>query len=93
MNLPNHIAIIMDGNGRWGKKKYNNRLIGHKYGIENIKSILKFCLKKKILNLTIYAFSKDNLKRSKKEVVNLFNLFEKYFLKNEKFFNEKKNIN
>lgn len=90
MNLPKHIAIIMDGNGRWGIKKHNSRLIGHKHGIENLKSILKFCLNKKILNLTIYAFSKDNLKRSKKEVVNLFNLFEKYFLKNEKYFNDQK---
>ncbi len=90
MKLPNHIAIIMDGNGRWGKKKYNSRIVGHKYGIENIKSILNFCLNRKILNLTIYALSKDNLDRPKKEVVNLFTLFEKYFLKNEKSFEEKK---
>ena len=47
MNLPNHIAIIMDGNGRWGKKKFNNRLIGHERGIKNIKNIVEFCLKKK----------------------------------------------
>ena len=49
MNLPNHIAIIMDGNGRWGKKKFNNRLIGHERGIENIKNIVEFCIKKKYL--------------------------------------------
>ena len=47
MNLPNHIAIIMDGNGRWGKKKYNNRLLGHEKGIKNIKNIVQFCIKKK----------------------------------------------
>ena len=47
MNLPNHIAIIMDGNGRWGKKKFNNRLIGHERGIRNIKNIVEFCIKKK----------------------------------------------
>ena len=48
MTNPNHIAIIMDGNGRWGKKKFNNRLAGHRKGIENIKSILEFVLLKKI---------------------------------------------
>jgi undecaprenyl diphosphate synthase len=42
MKSPNHIAIIMDGNGRWGLKKYNNRLIGHHYGIKNIKNIINF---------------------------------------------------
>jgi len=47
MNLPNHIAIIMDGNGRWGKKKFNNRLLGHEKGIDNIKNIIGFCIKKK----------------------------------------------
>lgn len=90
MTLPNHIAIIMDGNGRWGKKKYKNKLLGHKYGIENIKNIIKYCIYKKINHLTLYAFSKDNLKRSAKEVSNLFSLFEKYFRENEYFFDEKK---
>ncbi len=90
MTLPNHIAIIMDGNGRWGKKKFGNRVIGHKYGIENIKNILKYCLKKKISNLTLYALSRDNLKRSKKEIQNLYDLFKKYFLTNENFFDKKK---
>ena len=47
MNLPNHIAIIMDGNGRWGKKKFNNRLLGHEKGIKNIKKIIEFCITKK----------------------------------------------
>ena len=49
MSLPNHIAIIMDGNGRWGKKNFNNRLIGHEKGIKNIRNIVEFCIKKKYL--------------------------------------------
>ena len=91
MNLPNHIAIIMDGNGRWGKKKYNNRLLGHEKGIKNIKNILEFCLKKKISNLTIYALSKDNLKkRNKGEINNIFKLLEKYLNKNISYFRKYK---
>ena len=78
MTNPNHIAIIMDGNGRWGKKKFNNRLAGHRKGIENIKSILEFVLLKKINHLTLYAFSRDNfLKRGKNEINNSF-LFNNY---------------
>ena len=52
MTIPKHIAIIMDGNGRWGLKKYNSRLAGHKHGVENIKPIIELCIKKKIKNLT-----------------------------------------
>ena len=58
MNLPNHIAIIMDGNGRWGKKKFNNRLLGHEKGIENIKNIVRFCIKKKYLTLLFMHYQK-----------------------------------
>ena len=77
MNLPNHIAIIMDGNGRWGKKKFNNRLLGHEKGIKNIKKIIEFCITKKIPNLTLYALSKDNLiKRNKSEINNIFDLLK-----------------
>ncbi len=91
MNLPNHIAIIMDGNGRWGKKKYNNRLLGHEKGIKNIKNILEFCIKKKISNLTIYALSKDNFKkRNKREINNIFKLLEKYLNKNIFYFKKYK---
>jgi undecaprenyl diphosphate synthase len=88
MSLPNHIAIIMDGNGRWGKKKFNNRSLGHKFGIKNIKNIINFCIKKNIPNLTLFAFSQDNFKRSKHEVSYLFSLFKDYFFKNEKFFDD-----
>ena len=91
MNLPNHIAIIMDGNGRWGKKKFNNRLIGHERGIKNIKNIVEFCLKKKIPNLTIYALSKDNLKkRNKNEINNIFKLLKNYLSKNINYFKKYK---
>ena len=91
MKSPNHIAIIMDGSGRWGVKKYNSRLTGHKYGVKNIKSIINFCLKKEIKNLTLFALSSDNLaKRKKKEIHNLFNLLEKYLGENIKYFVEKK---
>ena len=91
MNLPNHIAIIMDGNGRWGKKKFNNRLIGHEKGIKNIKNIVEFCLKKKIPHLTIYALSKDNLKkRNKNEINNIFKLLKNYLQKNIYYFKKYK---
>ena len=91
MNLPNHIAIIMDGNGRWGKKKFNNRLIGHERGIENIKNIVEFCIKKKIPHLTVYALSKDNLKkRNKNEINNIFNLLRNYLSKNIHYFKKYK---
>lgn len=95
MILPNHVAIIMDGNGRWGVKKYNNRLIGHQYGIKNIKNIINFFLLKKIKNVTLYAFSHDNFcKRKKKEINNIFDLLEKYLGANKNFFIERKiNLN
>ena len=91
MNLPNHIAIIMDGNGRGGKKKFNNRLLGHEKGIGNIKNIIAFCIKKKIPNLTIYALSKDNLKkRNKREINNIFRLLKNYLNKNIVYFKKYK---
>lgn len=83
MKVPNHVAIIMDGNGRWGLKKHNSRLIGHEYGIKNIRSIVNYCKKKKIKNLTLYALSVDNInKRSQKEIKNLFSLLYNYLIKN-----------
>ena len=91
MTNPKHIAIIMDGNGRWGLKKYNSRLAGHKHGVENIKPIIEFCIKKKIKNLTIYALSRDNLNnRKKREVLHLFSLFKEYLEKNIYYFKKQK---
>jgi len=91
MKNPNHIAIIMDGNRRWGEKNLNNKLAGHQHGIKNIKKILNTCLKKKISILTIYALSYDNLKnRSQTEIKALFDLIYKFIKKNQDYFLLKK---
>lgn len=92
---PNHIAIIMDGNGRWGKKKNKNRAYGHKAGVANIKKFLIFFIKNNIKNLTLYALSADNLKkRNYLEVDNLFNLLIDYLKENKEIFNKNKiNLN
>ena len=87
MKSPNHIAIVMDGNGRWGVKNHNSRLIGHQYGLKNIRNIVRYCLKNKIKNLTLFALSSDNLKkRENKEINNLFSLLDDYLKKNIYFF-------
>ena len=80
MNPINHVAIIMDGNGRWGLKKKKSRNIGHKAGLNTIEKIIRETIKKKIRFLTLYAFSTENWKRPKKEINFLFNLL-KDFLK------------
>jgi undecaprenyl diphosphate synthase len=76
--LPNHIAIIMDGNGRWAKKRKLERIIGHQKGIESAKEIVRFCREVGIKVLTLYAFSIDNWKRPKREIQTLMNLLKKY---------------
>ena len=81
MNPINHVAIIMDGNGRWGLKYKNSRNAGHKAGINTVEKIIKESIRRKIKFLTLYAFSTENWKRPKKEVNYLFNLLET-FLKN-----------
>ena len=81
MNKINHIAIIMDGNGRWGKKKNKSRNFGHLYGIKVIENIVKESIKIKIPTLTFYTFSTENWKRPKKEIKYLFNLIDYYFTK------------
>ena len=91
MIRPKHVAIIMDGNGRWGIKNFNNRLKGHEYGVKNIKPIIEFCISNKIKNLTLYALSKDNfIKRKKGELNNIFYLLEKYLNDHKTFFKKKK---
>ena len=82
MNPINHIAIILDGNGRWGLKYKNSRNAGHKAGLNTVEKIIKETIKKKIKYLTLYAFSTENWKRPKKEINYLFNLLEN-FLKNK----------
>jgi len=78
MNPLNHVAIIMDGNGRWGLKYRNSRNIGHKEGLKTVEKIIKSSIKKKIKYLTLYAFSTENWKRPKKEINYLFNLLENF---------------
>ena len=80
MNPIKHVAIIMDGNGRWGIKYKNSRNLGHKEGIKTVEKIIKATIKNKIKFLTLYAFSTENWKRPKKEINFLFNLLENFLL-------------
>ena len=68
MNLIKHVAIIMDGNGRWGLKYKNSRNLGHREGLNTVEAIIKESLKIKINHLTLYTFSTENWKRPKKEI-------------------------
>jgi undecaprenyl diphosphate synthase len=72
----------MDGNGRWGLKKYNNRNNGHYHGLQNINKVIEHCIKLKIKYLTLYTFSTENWNRPKKEIDYLFYLFKLFYKKN-----------
>lgn len=85
MNSLSHVAIIMDGNGRWALKRNKSRNYGHEKGIDNIKNIIATCKKKKIKYLTLFVFSVDNWNRSKSEVSFLFNLLKKFLKKDINF--------
>ncbi len=78
----NHVAIIMDGNGRWGLKKFKSRKLGHQQGIKTVEKIIKAALKKKIKYLTLYTFSTENWKRPNYEINFLFKLLDDYLSKN-----------
>ena len=80
MNPLNHVAIIMDGNGRWGLKHKTSRNAGHKAGLNTVEKIIKESIKQKIKFLTLYAFSTENWKRPKKEINFLFNLLENFLI-------------
>ena len=80
MNHLNHVAIIMDGNGRWGIKYKNSRNAGHKAGLNTVEKIIKETIKNKIKFLTLYAFSTENWKRPKKEINYLFSLLENFLI-------------
>jgi len=80
MNPIKHVAIIMDGNGRWGIKNKQSRNLGHKAGLVTAEKIIKKSVQKKIKFLTLYAFSTENWKRPKKEVQFLFNLLEEFLI-------------
>ena len=80
MNSVKHVAIIMDGNGRWGIKHKNSRNAGHREGLNTVEMIIKESLKLNIKHLTLYTFSTENWKRPKKEINFLFNLLENFLL-------------
>ena len=80
MNPLNHIAIIMDGNGRWGLRNKNSRNAGHKAGLKTVEKIIKETIKNRIKYLTLYAFSTENWKRPKKEITHLFKLLESFLI-------------
>ncbi len=89
MNPLNHVAIIMDGNGRWGLKNKKSRNAGHKEGLNTIEKIIKISVKQNIKYLTLYAFSTENWKRPKSEIIYIFNLLENFLInKLEEFHNE-----
>lgn len=90
-NLPNHIAIILDGNGRWAKKRGLPRNLGHRQGVETLIKISRYCADIGLKNLTVYAFSTENWNRPKDEVDYLMNLLEEYFTGLDKKLN-KRNI-
>jgi undecaprenyl diphosphate synthase len=80
MNPLNHVAIIMDGNGRWGLKHKKSRNAGHKAGLKSVESIIKKSIEYNIKFLTLFAFSTENWKRPKKEIDYLFNLLESFLI-------------
>ena len=81
MNPINHVAIIMDGNGRWGLKNKKSRNSGHKAGLNTVENIIKHTIKNKIKFLTLYAFSTENWRRPQKEISFLFNLLQNFLKK------------
>lgn len=83
LEIPNHIAIIMDGNGRWAKEKGMPRTYGHKAGADTLRKVLTYCGELGVKYLTVYAFSTENWKRAKEEVDTLMFLFKTY-LRNER---------
>ena len=90
MNPLKHVAIIMDGNGRWGLKNKKSRNAGHKEGLKTVEKIIKETIKNKIKFLTLYAFSTENWKRPKKEINFLFNLLENFLKEKIEDLNNKK---
>ena len=91
MNPLRHVAIIMDGNGRWGLKKNKSRNYGHKAGLDTVETIIKSSVKNKIKYLTLFAFSTENWKRPKNEIKFLINLLDNFIDKKINEF-KKKNI-
>ena len=90
MNLIKHVAIIMDGNGRWGINKRKSRNFGHKQGLKTVEKIIKESLKNNIRYLTLYAFSTENWKRPKNEIKYLFSLLDNFLSNKIKELNKEK---
>ena len=88
MNSLHHVAIIMDGNGRWGIKKKKSRNYGHKAGLNTVEKIIKSSIKNKVKYLTLYAFSTENWKRPKKEIQFLLNMLDNFISKKIDEFNK-----
>lgn len=86
LKIPNHVAIIVDGNGRWAQERGLPRLKGHDAGFENLKKLGKYILSKDIKILSLYVFSTENFKRDKKEVDHLMDLFVLMFKRDKNFF-------
>lgn len=74
-NIPHHIAIVMDGNGRWARAKHRPRILGHKKGVEAVREIVKVCSQLNVECLSLFAFSSENWKRPEEEIKNLMGLF------------------
>ncbi|MFT6072759.1 MAG: undecaprenyl diphosphate synthase [Alphaproteobacteria bacterium] len=89
--IPKHIAIIMDGNGRWAKSKFLPRVFGHRAGIETVRKIVRYVSDEKVSFLTLYAFSTENWSRPSSEVDFLMNLFE-VFIQKEKDYLHSHNV-
>ena len=90
MNSIKHVAIIMDGNGRWGIKQKKSRNFGHKQGLKTVEKIINFSIKEKIKYLTLYAFSTENWKRPKREINFLFTLLHTFLIENIDKLHQKK---
>lgn len=88
LKIPNHIGIIVDGNGRWAKERGKIRSLGHKAGFERLEEIIKYAASKGIKYISLFVFSTENFKRSKEEVDYLMNLFTHNFRKMVKKFNK-----
>ena len=84
MKIPNHVAIIMDGNGRWAKKRKKRRFFGHKAGMDRVRDVVSYAKAKGIKILSLFAFSKENWQRPKEEVNFLFSLLEEFTKKEVK---------
>ncbi len=77
-NMPRHVAIIMDGNGRWAKKRFRNRVFGHEAGMEAVRKVIRCCVEWGIPYLTLYAFSKENWQRPNTEIQALWRILKRF---------------